>query len=211
MTYTLNTPEIMEKEVDFDQELHAIYTAFQQRDYTMDETLDQRLKKLMKHKKENMNVSSYMQVLYMQGVMYEERGNKNAGCYCAMRLLWMKECYHRRSKKRPLYLVFEPFAIPDEMDAFIKHKTAFLQEIYQAMNRKLLLVTTILFMFVFMILLFILQVNWLIGALEALLIGILNYLLQKKRFPDMFQKRQTQAVISYVEAEVVAFDQTYYT
>ena len=43
-------------------------------------------------------------------------------------------------------------------------------------------------------------------ALESIMLGMLTYLLQKRRMPDIFQKNQLNAIEKYVEQEVLEFD-----
>ena len=52
----------------------------------------------------------------------------------------------------------------------------------------------------------VLKLNFLMSLLNAALIGLLNYILQKRRLPDMFQKNQTAAIEHYVEDDVLEFD-----
>lgn len=194
---------------EFDQELNDIYETFQRLDQRLIPELDARLKQLMKLGKENMDVRSYMLIIYMEGVKYKQEENKNAACFCAMRLLWMKECMKNLRKKRPRYLDMSPFDIPAHMDSFIDETTGFLNDVYTNMNRKLRILTLFLFLVVFGILVFALHVTFLFGAIEAVLIGSLNYMVQKRRLPDMFQKNQTNAVERYVEEDVLSFDRMY--
>ena len=44
------------------------------------------------------------------------------------------------------------------------------------------------------------------SLINAALIGLLNYILQKRCLPDMFQKNQTAAIEHYVEDDVLEFD-----
>lgn len=194
---------------EFDQELSDIYEVFQRLNQRMIPELDTRLKHLMKLGKENMDIRSYMLIIYLEGVKYKQEENKNATCFCAMRLLWMKECQKNLRKKRSRYLDMQPFDTPVEMDVFIDEITSFLNDVYTNMNRKLRILTLFLFLIVFGILVFVLHVSFLFGAIEALLIGSLNYIVQKRRLPDMFQKNQTNAVERFVEEEVLTFDRPY--
>lgn len=199
--------EIIEEETyDFDKNLEIIYQEFSALDYKLTTDLDTQLKVLITHPKEDMDSISYFQVMFMEGMKYDQQDNKNAARYCAMRMLWMSECYTNRKKKRPRFLDFVEYEIPEEMKAFMNRYTDFLSETYAFMNRRLLIITAILFFVVFLILTLFLQFHLLISIIEAFLLGFLNYILQKRRMPDVFQKNQTNAIDHYVDADVLEFD-----
>ena len=59
---------------------------------------------------------------------------------------------------------------------------------------------------ILLIFILVLKLNFLMSLINAALIGLLNYILQKRRLPDMFQKNQTAAIEYYVEDDVLEFD-----
>lgn len=199
--------EIIDDEsYDFDKNLETIYQDFLTLEFKVTTDLDNQLKSLIKHSKEDMDSISYFKVMFMEGMKYEQQDNKNAARYCAMRMLWMKECYHNRKKKRPRFLAFLEYEIPEEMNVFIIRYTDFIDGTYAFINRRLLIITSVLFFVVFLILTLFLRFNIFISLVEAFILGFLNYILQKNRMPDVFQKNQTNAIEHYVEADVLEFD-----
>ena len=150
--------------------------------------------------------ASYMKLMYMKGLCYEEQGNKNAARYCAMRMYAIQECMRNPRKKRPRFLDLQGYACSDAMNAFIERYTAFLEETYRGINRRLLMIVGILFLAVFLVLTLFLKIYFIIAALESIMLGMLTYLLQKRRMPDIFQKNQLNAIEKYVEQEVLEFD-----
>ena len=50
------------------------------------------------------------------------------------------------------------------------------------------------------------KVNPMIAVVEALLIGLINYLLQKRKMPQMFQKNQTDASGKYIDNDLEEFE-----
>lgn len=92
------------------------------------------------------------------------------------------------------------------MDSFIERYTDFLEDTYRGINRRLLLIVGVLFLIVFLVLVLVLKIYIVIAALEALMLGMLTYLLQKRRMPDIFQKNQLNAIEKYVEETVLEFD-----
>ena len=92
------------------------------------------------------------------------------------------------------------------MNVFIERYTAFLKDTYKGINRRLLMIVGILFLAVFLVLTLFLKIYFIIAALETIMLGMLTYLLQKRRMPDIFQKNQLNAIEKYVEPEVLEFD-----
>ncbi len=99
-----------------------------------------------------------------------------------------------------------PYTIPEEMLEFIERYTDFLEDTYNFIGKRLLLITAGLVVIILLIFILVLKLNFLMSLINAALIGLLNYILQKRRLPDMFQKNQTAAIEHYVEDDVLEFD-----
>jgi len=99
-----------------------------------------------------------------------------------------------------------PYTIPEEMLEFIERYTDFLEDTYNFIGKRLLLITAGLVVIILLIFILVLKLNFLMSLINAALIGLLNYILQKRRLPDMFQKNQTAAIEYYVEDDVLEFD-----
>ena len=186
----------MMSETAFDARLNVLWERFFALQNHAGADVQETLHDLMTHPKEELDDASYM-----KGLCYEEQGNKNAARYCAMRMYAIQECMRNPRKKRPRFLDLQGYACSDAMNAFIERYTAFLEETYRGINRRLLM-----FLAVFLVLTLFLKIYFIIAALESIMLGMLTYLLQKRRMPDIFQKNQLNAIEKYVEQEVLEFD-----
>ena len=191
----------MMSETAFDTRLNVLWERFFALQNHAGADVQEPLHDLMTHPKEELDDASYM-----KGLCYEEQGNKNAARYCAMRMYAIQECMRNPRKKRPRFLDLQGYACSDAMNAFIERYTAFLEETYRGINRRLLMIVGILFLAVFLVLTLFLKIYFIIAALESIMLGMLTYLLQKRRMPDIFQKNQLNAIEKYVEQEVLEFD-----
>ena len=196
----------MMSETAFDTRLNVLWERFFALQNHAGADVQEPLHDLMTHPKEELDDASYMKLMYMKGLCYEEQGNKNAARYCAMRMYAIQECMRNPRKKRPRFLDLQGSACSDAMNAFIERYTAFLEETYRGINRRLLMIVGILFLAVFLVLTLFLKIYFIIAALESIMLGMLTYLLQKRRMPDIFQKNQLNAIEKYVEQEVLEFD-----
>ena len=196
----------MMSETAFDTRLNVLWERFFALQNHAGADVQEPLHDLMTHPKEELDDASYMKLMYMKGLCYEEQGNKNAARYCAMRMYAIQECMRNPRKKRPRFLDLHGYACSDAMNAFIERYTAFLEETYRGINRRLLMIVGILFLAVFLVLTLFLKIYFIIAALESIMLGMLTYLLQKRRMPDIFQKNQLNAIEKYVEQEVLEFD-----
>ena len=204
----VETKEVTAESVDFQFEtvLNEIYQDFKIMDEHVDAGLDARLKELLTHTENELTSEEYMKLMYMEGLKYEQQENKNAARFCAMRMLKIKECYENPKKKRPRFLDMIPYTIPEEMLEFIERYTDFLEDTYNFISKRLLLITAGVVVIILLIFILVLKLNFLMSLINAALIGLLNYILQKRRLPDMFQKNQTAAIEHYVEDDVLEFD-----
>lgn len=196
----------MMSETAFDARLNVLWERFFALQNHAGADVQEPLHDLMTHPKEELDDASYMKLMYMKGLCYEEQGNKNAARYCAMRMYAIQECMRNPRKKRPRFMDLQGYACSDAMNAFIERYTAFLEETYRGINRRLLMIVGILFLAVFLVLTLFLKIYFIIAALESFMLGMLTYLLQKRRMPDIFQKNQLNAIEKYVEQEVLEFD-----
>ena len=190
---------------DYNQAIEDCYKQFLSLGKKMDETCIQDLKEILTYHNQDLNTETYMHVMLMAGVMYEQQENKNAARYCALRMLQIKEAYVLH-KKSPRYLDTIPYAFTQEEDAFITRYTSFLEETYRYINRRLLLLTLLVVALVFVLFVFLFKIQVLFSLFNAAVLGFLNYYLQKKRLPDMFKTNQLQAIEDYVDEDVLEFD-----
>lgn len=196
----------MMTETDFDEKLTALWERFSLLQNHLGEDVQTALQNLIRLHKEDLDDASYMKIIYMKGLCYEEQGNKNAARYCAMRMHAIQECICNPRKKRPRFLDMQGYVCSEDMNAFIVRYTDFLEDTYKSINRRLTMIVGILFLAVFLVLTLFLKINFIIAGMEALMLGMLTYLLQKRRMPEIFQKNQLNAIEKYVEDELLEFD-----
>lgn len=190
---------------DFDKELAMTYEAFLQ-EHQVGVELDVSLKKLLAYGKEEMDTATYVQVLYMEGIKYEQQKNINAARYCALRIFEIQQCYVNPKKKRPRLLDTSPYIFPEDMMQFVVRYSDYLEETFRMINKRLLLITAIVFLIAAIVLMVVLKISIVIAGVEALLLGLLNYILQKRKMPIIFMKHQLQRIEHHVEEDVLAFD-----
>ena len=153
----------MMSETAFDTRLNVLWERFFALQNHAGADVQEPLHDLMTHPKEELDDASYMKLMYMKGLCYEEQGNKNAARYCAMRMYAIQECMRNPRKKRPRFLDLQGYACSDAMNAFIERYTAFLEETYRGINRRLLMIVGILFLAVFLVLTLFLKIYFIIG------------------------------------------------
>ena len=193
----------------FDDELEGIWNDFELLQYRLSNELEERLNALIKQPKEQLDDESYLKIMFMKGMRYEEQENKNAARYCAMRMLAIQECIANPRKKRPRLLDIKGYTCNEDMLMFIDRYTDFLEDTYKNINRRLAMIIGVLFLVVFVILFLVLDIPFFVAAIESLMIGMFTYLFQKRRMPAMFQKNQLKAIEKYVEETVLEFDRVY--
>ncbi len=198
--------ELKQEAINYKEKLNEIYSDFKKNDNDIDESLIQRLKELLKYTEQDIDTDDYMKMMYMQGSKYQKQKNVNAARYCAMRMLDIKECYVNKKKKRPRFLDIIDYDFSDEMNEFINHYTDFLYDVYRQIERKLIMIAVVIGIVVFGIFTFLLKINPIISLLNAIIIGVLNYVLQRKKLPEIFKTNQLNAIQSYVEEDVLEFD-----
>lgn len=192
---------------DFDGALHAIYQRFcETRELTSEDR--EALLALFKKPKQHMDIASYVCMMYMIGMSYEQKDNRNASRYCAMRLLRVKESIEKPRRKRPRYLVMQPYTFEEDTVDFIQKYTEFLEEKYQKIRVRLRITSTVLLILVFVILV-LFRITMFLAAIEAVIVSVLNYLIQTRKLPEMFQKNQIIVIEKYVDEDVIAFDRLY--
>lgn len=188
--------------------LNSVYTAFLSTG-KLSEFLSTQLHQWMESYRDTLAISDYVHVLHMEGIYYEQLDNKNAARYCAMRMLYVKERIQHPRKKRSKMLVFEPYEFSEDEEVFIERYTDFMEGIYRSIDKKLLMLTTILILIVFGIVCFLLKVHPVLALIEALLLGLINFLIQKRKMPEIFQKNQTDASGKHIEETLRSFDSVY--
>lgn len=200
--------EVLESDetFDFPSVFQGIYDDFVALDYKVSDDIDQRMKALLQHTFEDLDAHTYMNVMALEGMKYDQSGQTNAARYCAMRMLWIHECYTNRKKKRPRFLILNEFQMDMKMEEFLNKYTDFLEGTYAIIDRKLKMITIGMFLIVFVILALFLKFGVFASLLVSSILGLLNYIMQKVRLKDLFQKNQTKAIESYVEEDVLEFD-----
>ena len=205
MEETTTMVNLTNEEMTYETRVEQCYQIFVNQGYTMDPTLLKQLKEILTFENQDLNTAIYMHVMFMSGMDYEEKGNKNAARYCALRMMQVRDAYVN-PKKFPRYLEKIPYACNEKENAYIDRYTSFLTETYHYINKRLLLLTVILVVIVFFVFAFLFKIEIVFSLVNAAFIGFLNYYLQKKRLPDMFIKNQLQAIEDFVEADVLEFD-----
>ncbi|MGX8850701.1 hypothetical protein [Amedibacillus sp. YH-ame10] len=201
--------QLEEVSLNWRKEVQEIYASFDASKQVLSDAKKEQLRTLLENREAEVSIDEYVNIMYMEGKTYESEGNRNAARYCAMRILWMKECYEKPKKKRPRFLDMHPYTFRDEVVAFVREYTDFLTETYANINRKLLIISGLLLVVVIAILFFVLQVNILLAIVEGIGLCALNFWLQKRKLPEMFQKNQTNVIEKYIDADLLEFDRSY--
>lgn len=191
---------------EFDEALEDVWQQYLSTEEQSFENLQMRLTGLLEHSKEDLDDASYMRLMYMKGLYYEEQNNKNAARYCAMRMYEIQECLQNPRKKRPRLLDLRGYVCEDAMLAFIQRYTDFLQDTYAQIEYRLRLLAGILFLGAFVVGWLVIRLHPIVSFLQALFLAALIYGLQRYRIPAMFFKKQVEAIASYVEDELLEFD-----
>ena len=101
----------MMSETAFDARLNVLWECFFALQNHTGADVQEALHDLMTHPKEELDDASYMKLMYMKGLCYEEQGNKNAARYCAMRMYAIQECMRNPRKKRPRFLDLQTYLL----------------------------------------------------------------------------------------------------
>lgn len=193
----------------FKAEVNKIYQQFKDGNQELSKSDNTKLNELLVKPISVLDIESYVSIMYMKGVFYDKENNRNGARYCAMRLLWMKECYTKRGKKRSRYLDMHPYTFDETICSFIERYTDFLQNTYRSIRNRLLAVSLVLLLCASAAMVFLVHIHPLIATLEAGLLCGLNYWIQMRRMPDMFQKNQTNVIEKYIEEELLSFDRIF--
>ena len=194
-----------DEEISYEQRIEQCYAIFEKQGCTMDPSLLKKVKEALTYENQDLNTAMYMHMMFMSGMDYEEKGNKNGARYCALRMMQVRDAY-LTPKKFPRYLDKIAYACSEKENAFIERYTSFLTDTYRYINQRLLLLTIVLVVIVFLLFAFLFKIEIIFSLINAAFIGFLNFYLQKKRLPDMFVKNQLQAIEEFVEADVLEFD-----
>lgn len=193
----------------FSEQIQEIYQKFTEENDILSHKNHEYLKSLLKHPVGYIGIDCYIQVMYMMGCYYDQQDNRNAARYCAMRMLWMKECYEKPRKRRPRILDMHAYTFHHAMNSFMARYTDFLETTYRSIRHRLLMISLLLFSAACALFVFLIRIPIFMAALESFILCGLNYWIQMRRMPDMFQKNQTNAVEKYVEQELLSFDRPY--
>ena len=206
----LQEEEQAEKDgASFSKKVADIYQEFVNKGEHLSHKNHEYLKDILKQPIGYIDIDCYVQLMYMMGCFYDSEDNRNGARYCAMRLLWMKECYEKPRKRRPRYLDMHAFVFEQTTCSFITRYTDFLETTYHSIRQRLLMVSLLLLLGATLLLVLLVRIPVLFAVFEAAILCGLNYWIQMRRMPDMFQKNQTNAIEKYVEQELLAFDRTY--
>ena len=192
-------------EMDIKEKISQLYDEYMMQP-SLQNVVIEKLHVLMKQMNETIDSQSYVHIQYMEGHHYEVNGNKNAARYCAMRMLHIKECLMHPKYRRSSMIFYEPYTIEGEEEAFMLRYTDFIQGVYQSINKKLLLISFGISTLLFVVIALLFKVNPMIAVIEALLIGLINYLLQKRKMPQMFQRNQTDTSGKYIDNDLEEFE-----
>ena len=192
-------------ECTYKEQIQKLYDDFVKQDEQVDEALNERLKAILLSEDEDVDVKAYMQVMYMEGKQYHAHSNTNAARYCALRLLQIEECMHKK-RKVPQFLEMCEYEVPSTMQVFIDEYTSFLDDIYSYITKRILLITMILMVVIGFVFYFVFHISIAFSILNAVVIATINFVVQKRRLPEMFQTNQLDASRKFVDADVLEFD-----
>lgn len=153
---------------------------------------------------ESINASTYIKIMYMFGIYFEESDNRNAARYCALRMMQVIEPKYR--KKKSNYLIYDDISIDDDIEAFMYRYNEFLDEVNRKIKNRLTTLMLLVFALFFIILGVIFDMGFLFAILNSAMIALANYIYQKQRMPHVFLKKQLAAIEKYVDNELLEFD-----
>lgn len=186
--------------------LNETYTTFKQHNYVYDAHIQDDLHTLLLQAKEDMDANSLTKLLFMCGRKYEQEGNKNARSYCAMRMQEIKDQCAGKKKHKPSLLQLNTIEENATREKFISDYTAFIQPVVEDMSKKLGLITLGMFALLFVFLVFILKISYVIALVEAVVVGIFVYFMNRKRLPDMFWRKQLEVLAQHIEPDLAQLD-----
>ena len=197
------------QQIIFEKGIHELFIGFEKQKDLLSEHAYSQLKELLLKAPSSIHSNTYIEVMYMLGKYYDLKENRNGARYCAMRMLQMKEQQEKTHKKGMRNIEAVAFEFSLSMNGFLHKYTDFLEQVYHSIRMKLLIVSGLLLFVAFMILRIFAKVNPIIAFLEAFLLSGLNYYIQGRKMPSMFQKNQLRAIEQYVDSELQDFDARY--
>ena len=204
-TDEIEMQEPMEEQA-FQTLLKETYKTFQKQAYVYDAHIANALHMLLIRAKEEMDAQSLVQLLFMCGRKYEQEGNKNARSYCAMRMQEIILQSTGKKKHTPALLQCNEIEENATRDKFIQEYTAFITPIVDEMSRKLALITIGMFALLCVFLIFILKISFVIAIVEAIVVGVFVYFMNRKRLPDMFWRKQLEVLAQHIDSDLSLLD-----
>ena len=193
----------------FEKGVHALFMNFGKQNDLLSEHAYGQLKELLLQAPVGVHSNTYIEIMYMLGKYYDLKENRNGARYCAMRMLQMKEQQENPRKKGMRNIEAVAFEFSVSMNGFLHKYTDFLEQVYHSIRMKLFIVSGLLLFVAFMILRVFAKVDPIIAFLEAFLLSGLNYYIQGRKMPSMFQRNQLRAIEQYVDTELQDFDARY--
>ena len=171
----------------------------------MSDGLNTRLNELIQCRYDKISSNTYLKIMFMKGIYYENKDNKNAARFCSLRMMQVLEALNNPKVKRSNYMEYEEEQLHDDMEGFMYRYNEYLEEVHRKMNSRLSGIILVVFA-IFFVLLLIAGFTFLFSLINALLITMLNYFIQKKRMPKLFMNKQLKAIEKYVENDLLEFD-----
>ena len=171
----------------------------------MSDGINQRINEIIKCDYEKISSNTYLKIMYMKGIRYENDDNKNAARFCSLRMMQVIDTIHNPKIKRSSYMEYEEEILSDDMEGFMYRYNEFLDEVNRKMHSRLSGYCLIVFA-LFLILLIIAGLGFLFALTNAIMLTMINYFIQKSRMPKLFMNKQLKAIEKYVEADLLDFD-----
>lgn len=202
----------------FNELVDQTYTKFEEQNYQFDMHIEADLHKLLTCTvrdeefdpsdclKDELTSASYLKVMHMVTMKCQSEDKKNAERYCSLRMMEILKLQEGKKGKRPAYLSFTEFKAPQELRDVIEKNTSFLAKVVGDINKRLMLMNVVIFLALVAFLYIFLKLSILLALVEALILGFINYLLNSRRLPKMFLRKQLDVLIPYVEEDVLEFD-----
>ena len=193
-----------ETAVRYEEQLEPLYQK-QLHQKNLNEEEQAQLKALVEHPKEPMDSASFMKIMYLYGVRYMQTDKKAAARYCAMRIRSVLQLQEKKRMPRPRFLDFKMMEADDAMLDFMKERTAFLEDTYAYIQKKLLMLV-IVFSVILGFGLTLLRISMPVMILVCFMFAAFNYLVMFGKLKRKFDRKQTLALVDYVDEELKEMD-----
>ncbi len=188
-------------------QLTAVEKTLEENGGTFSETIIEQLYTLVRTMKgKRISVEEYLKVMQLFFRKYEKEHNREGQHYCAIRMLQLQRYVKSRSGRHQKYELISGREIPDAYAAYIYDKSRFYRETFRMLQRRLLLLTLVLFLAVFILLSLLLNQTNSVAFIEALIITLLSFLYSYIRMPKLFMRSQLEAAGKNVENVLLEFD-----